>query len=72
MYAGNANPQPVTGWGREQAAAERRELLNATAEGLTKWCAALDSLKGDAGLCVVGYADALTGCEAEGLTILDI
>lgn len=60
------------GWGRQQAVAERQELLNATAEGLTKWCNALDSLKEDAGVCVVGYADALAGCEAEGLTILDI
>ena len=60
------------GWGRQQAVAERKELLEATAEGLTKWCNALESLKEDAGVCVVGYADALAACEAEGLTILDI
>ena len=51
---------------------ERKELLNATVEDLTKWCNALESLKEDAGVCVVGYADALATCEAEGLTILDI
>ena len=60
------------GWGREQAVAERKELLNATAADLTKWCNALEDLKEDAGVCVVGYADALAGCESEGLTILDI
>lgn len=60
------------GWGREQAYAERKQLLSATAEALAKWCDALDSLKEDAGICVVGYADALSACEAEGLTILDI
>ena len=60
------------GWGREQACAERKQLLHATAEELSKWCDALDSLKEDAGICVVGYADALSACEAEGLTIMDI
>jgi Zn-dependent M16 (insulinase) family peptidase len=60
------------GWTREQALAERKELLNATTEELTKWCDALESLKEDAGICVVGYADALAACEAEGLTVLDI
>ncbi len=60
------------GFGYDEAVAERKALLGATAEGLTKWCNALDSLKEDAGVCVVGFADALAGCEAEGLTILDI
>lgn len=60
------------GFGHAEALAERKELLNATAEGLTKWCTALEALKENAGVCVVGYADALAGCEAEGLTILDI
>ncbi len=60
------------GWGREQALAERKQLLSATIQELTKWCDALESLKSDAGLCIVGYADALAACEAEGLTIWDI
>ena len=60
------------GWDRAQAIAERKQLLNATTEDLTKWCASLESLQTDAGLCVVGYADALTACDAETLTIWDI
>lgn len=60
------------GWGKEQAYAERKQLLGATTEELSKWCDALESLKEDPGVCVVGYADALNACQAEDLTIWDI
>ena len=60
------------GLGYEEAAAERKQLLTATSADLAKWRDALDSLRDKAAVCVVGYADALDGCEEEKLTILDI
>ena len=60
------------GLGYAQAMAERSELLHATAADLDKWCAALDMLRENAAVCVVGYADALNSCTEENLTILDI
>ncbi len=60
------------GFGYAQAVAERKQLLNATVADLAKWCAALDALREQAAVCVVGYADALESCKDENLTILDI
>ena len=60
------------GLGYEDAAAERKQLLNATAADLVKWCAALDYLREQAAVCVVGYADALDACKDENLTVIDI
>ena len=60
------------GIGYADALAERKELLSATAADLGKWCAPLNALRDGATVCVVGYADALEGCSAEELTILDI
>ena len=54
------------------AVAERQQLLSATAADLTKWCKALDALRDDAAVCVVGYADALESCKDENLTVVDI
>ena len=61
-----------TGFGYEQTVAERQQLLSATTEELGKWCDALDALREQATVCVVGYADALEACAAEELTIVDI
>ena len=52
--------------------AERTELLHATTASLSDWCGALDALKDNASVCVVGYADALSACADEELTIVDI
>jgi Zn-dependent M16 (insulinase) family peptidase len=60
------------GYGYEEALAERKQLLNATAADLAKWCAPLDALREQGSVCVVGYADALDACKDENLTILDI
>ena len=60
------------GAGYAEAAAERQQLLTATAADLAKWCTALDAIRENAAVCVVGYEDALAGCAAEELTILDI
>ena len=54
------------------AAAERRQLLEATCQDLTRWCTALEALQSQAAVCVVGYADALEACAEEGMTIVDI
>lgn len=61
-----------SGFGYAEALAERQQLLQATAGDFTKWCTALDALREQAAVCVVGYADALEGCADENLTILDI
>lgn len=60
------------GIGYAEAAAERQQLLGATAADLIKWCDVLDALRDKAAVCVVGYADALDSCKDENLTILDI
>ena len=60
------------GFGNAHALAERKELLNANAEDLGKWYNALDALRENATVCVVGYADALEACKEESLIILDI
>ena len=60
------------GNGYVEAAAERRQLLGATTAELAKWCEALNALRDNATVCVVGYADALEGCKDENLTIWDI
>ncbi len=60
------------GYGYEEAMAERQQLLNATAADLAKWVPALDALREQGSVCVVGYADALESCKDENLTILDI
>jgi Zn-dependent M16 (insulinase) family peptidase len=60
------------GFGYAEAVAERQQLLKADAAQLAKWCTALDALRQQASVCVVGYADALEGCKDENLTILDI
>ena len=60
------------GLGYAEAVAERKQLLNATAADLAKWCKALDALREQAAVCVVGYADALDGCKDENLTVVDI
>ncbi len=60
------------GFGYEQAAAERKQLLEATCGQLTDWCKVLNSINADAPVCVVGYADALAGCKDENLTVMDI
>ena len=60
------------GQGYAQALAERQQLLNADAQQLGKWCAALDTLRESAAVCVVGYADALDACKEEDLTVFDI
>ncbi len=60
------------GQGYAEAVAERKQLLSATAEDLAKWCKALDALREQAAVCVVGYADALEGCKDENLTVIDI
>ena len=60
------------GQGYEEAVAERQQLLGATAEELAKWCTALDSLREQAAVCVVGYANALESCKDENLTVIDI
>ena len=61
-----------SGFGMEHAVAERQQMLSATTADLTKWCDALDALREQASVCVVGYADALAACEAENLTVIDI
>jgi Zn-dependent M16 (insulinase) family peptidase len=61
-----------TGFTLEQAKAERQQMLQSTAADLEKWCVALDSLREQGSVCVVGYADALAACEAENLTVIDI
>ena len=60
------------GYTYENALAERKALLDATAESLLLWCPALEALATDAPVCVVGYSDALETCKDENLTILDI
>ncbi len=60
------------GQGYEEAVAERKQLLNATAADLAKWCTVLDNLREQAAVCVVGYADALETCKDENLTVMDI
>lgn len=60
------------GFGYEQALAERRQLLDTKAEDLARWCGALEAMKAQAAVCVVGYADALQACAEEGLTVVDI
>ena len=61
-----------SGFGMEHAALERQQMLKATAADLAKWCEALDSLREQSSVCVVGYADALAACEKENLTVMDI
>ena len=61
-----------SGFSLEQAKAERQQMLHATAADLAKWCDALDALREQASVCVVGYADALAACESENLTVIDI
>lgn len=61
-----------TGFGYAEALAERKALLGATAADLEKWSAPLETLKDDAAICVVGYADALDSCAKENMTIFDI
>jgi Zn-dependent M16 (insulinase) family peptidase len=60
------------GYGYQQALAERRELLHADMKELSKWCKALDALRENAAVCVVGYAAALESCADENLTVMDI
>ena len=60
------------GQGYAEAAAERAQLLTASAESLAKWCDVLCALREQAAVCVVGYADALDTCKDENLTVLDI
>ena len=60
------------GCGYQQALAERRELLCADVKELSKWCKALDALRENAAVCVVGYAAALESCADENLTVMDI
>ena len=60
------------GSGFEDALTERKQLLNASTAELSKWCVALDALRENASVCVVGYASALDACAAEELTIIDI
>ena len=59
-------------FGYEEALAERRQLLNATAPELSKWRGTLELLKENASVCVVGYTDALESCTDEALTVMDI
>ena len=61
-----------SGFDRAQAVAERQALLNATAQTLNQWCAALEALAVQGSVCVVGYADALERCAQENLTVVDI
>ena len=60
------------GFDAEKARAERRQILEAKAEDLTKWCGALEAMAREGAVCVVGYADALDGCKEENLTVYDI
>ena len=60
------------GYGYEEAMAERKQLLEAKASDLAKWCAPLEALREQGAVCVVGYADALESCKDENLTVLDI
>jgi Zn-dependent M16 (insulinase) family peptidase len=60
------------GYSHADAMAERQQLLNATAAELAKWLPALEALRQQGSVCVVGYADALEACKDENLTILDI
>lgn len=56
----------------EDAIQERRELLHATQEDLLCWCDMLSSMAEDSAVCVVGHNDALTACESENLTVVDL
>ena len=60
------------GYTYDDAAAERRQILETTCQDLARWCAALEALQTQATVCIVGYADALEACAEEGLTIVDI
>lgn len=67
-----ADDNYFSGFGYEDAAAERRSMLEATTESLGAWCRALEAMAKDGSICVVGYAGALDGCKDEELTIMDI
>lgn len=56
----------------EDAVQERRQLLQASREDLRRWCHLLDAMAREAAVCVVGSSDALSDCEAENLTIVDL
>ncbi|MBQ7875578.1 MAG: insulinase family protein [Oscillospiraceae bacterium] len=68
----NADANRFSGFGYDEAAAERKALLEATPAKLEKWCGVLDSLKENAAVCVVGYSEALESCSEENLTVVDI
>ena len=67
-----ADENRFAGFGYEEAAKERKEILSATAEKLGEWADVLDSLKEDSAVCVIGFADALEACANENLEIFDI
>ena len=66
-----ADKQWFSGLTYEDDVAERRQLLNATAEDLLSWCTALETMEKGA-VCVVGHSDALAACAEEELTLCEV
>ena len=56
----------------EKRRANRRRILTTKKEDLLVWEKALDAVANDGALCIIGYPDALSACESEGLTISEL
>ena len=67
-----ADGQWFVGTTYEDSLRERKELLEADWDSLLSWCGMLRQLREQGTVCVVGHSEALKGCDAEGLTLVDL